>query len=261
MKSSEIGGQLTFRYDVQTNQRLHESKKDAVAMKMIALAAGVCFGVLLPRTASALYGNPGGSSEIIACSGHGFGPIHVSGQYNDFSRRTYATIYKWPRPLGAPKNWWTYANPGTNTDPCKYWFFGEVAGGAGFVAGTASVPTGRNANYKSIYIEALPTTEGACGHNHISEYVWGWRYNGSTFSPEFIGSTVRSGYWSNNTCTLKGAGHPNYNSDFARGDGTIRVPNSPYAVVWIAVQANSHRSAGCGQHGCYHDAGFEVSFN
>lgn len=232
-------------------------------MKKATLAIGLFWGTLAPATSMAAWqNNPPGQTEYIQCgtdaSGALFQPVHFFSNWNEPTPRTFRTTQNWPTP-----SWWTYANK-NKTGFCDNWFRGRVAGGAIMTVSGNSVPFGRNTAVKSLWLEPLPTTKAACGHRHLLNYVWGWRLkNYFTWTVEFVSSTVQSTYWdtASQSCKLKGTGNPDINvTGFTYGDGTVRIPNSPYIYLWVALQGQSHAAVGCGQFQCFHNVGAELTY-
>lgn len=101
-----------------------------------------------------------------------------------------------------------------------------------------------------------PIVAGICGHQHATTYVWGWRYNGNSWSREFVTAHQRTSYENEQgICTFQAEGNPELPppfDSFAFGPDIIHIPNSPYAVLWTKTQARSHYNAGCGQFECFH---------
>ncbi|WP_437970965.1 hypothetical protein WMF04_17515 [Sorangium sp. So ce260] len=219
-------------------------------------------GSVVPVSAMASWqANPPGMTEYIACAtGSSFNPIQWDEDWNDFY-----PVYFDSQSLGT--GWWTYATAG-NVGACQNWVRGRIAGGAGYVAGQASTPQGRNANIRAYWYDFnYPNlnVESECGHQHTMLYVWGWRYNGSSWSMEYVTSTAQSSLWNDTTdhCEFVGGGHPDYDTNlgYTHGNGTVTINNSPYAVLFTMAAASSHRGAGCGQWGCWHRVLVNSIFN
>lgn len=227
-------------------------------MKKYVVGLMAAMGVSLPGVALAGWqANPPGVTEYIACGpSAAFTPIHWFTDWNDYQLRWIDS-----RTIAPANNWWNYASS-TDTADCRNWVRGSISGGAGYTAGKASTPKGRNAHvYSGWYDFNWPsfTTQNQCGHQHLETYVWGWRYNGSSWTIEFVNSTATATYWNTATsrCEFKGDGHPHFPANgpikgFAHGNGVVTINNSPYAVLYVQGRASSHASAGCGKHGCYH---------
>jgi hypothetical protein len=226
-------------------------------MRGVCSKVFLCLGIVTPTAAlGAWQASPPGLTEYIACGpSASFTPIQWGVGWNDFGFRYIDT-----QSLGG-NPWWNYAASG-NVGACRNWVRGSIAGGAGYVQGVPSTPKGRNAHISTHWYDfnwPSFTAQGQCGHQHLETYVWGWRYNGSSWTIEFVGSTATATWWNSakQRCEFLGDGHPHFPANglikgFAHGNGVVTINNSPYAVLYTMSRASSHASAGCGAHGCYH---------
>ncbi len=223
------------------------------------------FAVAMPSAEAAYSASAGGWTEIIACPTSSFTGLwgHSSSEWGDASP---SLVWK-----DSGVGWETYANTGDSSIDCGSWMNGSVVGGATYNPGSPSLPQGVDPlinNYWYDYdVPASWTDPDDCGHQHTSVYVWGWRYHGSSWSFEFVEANSTSAYWNSSTgrCQMRAGDHPDYGGHsilgyLAFGDLSIQINNSPYAVIYTKSQATSHRSAGCGQHGCFHRVMTMVSY-
>lgn len=155
----------------------------------------------------------------------------------------------------SPEGWWTYADPGGSLD-CTNWINGSIVGGATYEPDQPSIPQNVQVSISTLWWDFAPIVQGICGHQHASTYVWGWRYNGSSWSREFVTAHTRTSYVDEQgVCQFQAEGNPDYGpgyEQFAFGPETLHIQNSPYAVLWTKTQAISHYDAGCGQFECFH---------
>jgi hypothetical protein len=206
-------------------------------------------------TQAAWQNNPPGLSEIINCinSPTAFSAIHWS---NNWSTPTWTSFQS--ASLGG-NPYWNYATQGDN-DICHNWVNGSIAGGATYAPPAASVRRGITQNVSTYWYDfSWPNfyDQKQCGHQHLIEYVWGWRYLGNgAWTVEYVTMTAMSTGWNSTTkhCDFKGTGAPGYSSlpEFAFGNGVVSIPNSPYAVLYVKSQAQSHAGGPCGAFGCFH---------
>ncbi|MES1176247.1 MAG: hypothetical protein ABUL62_18135 [Myxococcales bacterium] len=239
-----------------------------VAVYAVMLSAGsalAAFNASLP-----------GYTEVASCpSGTGFPEIHFANNWNGTDTKFFDSST-----IGGDVHW-NYADkpvpPATTTDSfgCGQWVHGSVAGGAGYVAGRPSVATGWTVNVSTNWYEfGWPSFSdfSNCGHQHLSTYVYGWRYNGSTWTFEFVSSTMMSTFKNTSTgrCEFKGTGNPEYASTpgYTWGNGAVSIRNSPYAVLYTKHNANDHAGFDCGNNsagqrifGCMHPVLASVWYN
>lgn len=202
-----------------------------------------------------------GWTEVISCSSSTFSDMwgHSSSQWG-----MDPPPYVWGE---SGQGWETYADTGDSSLDCGSWLNGTIAGGATYDQGSASVPQGISPAITTFWDDDnhVMNSSGTCGHQHTSMYVWGWRYNGSSWSYEFVEANGQSTEWDAqySTCRWRAGNHSDWlmkTAGFAFGSSTIFVNNSPYAVLYIKSQATSHRSAGCGPHGCFHPVSTAVAY-
>lgn len=165
----------------------------------------------------------------------------------------------------SPEGWWNYADPGVPSVDCGQWINGAVVGGATYEPGVASVPQGVDVTINTQWWDfANVDFSTTCGHQHASTYVWGWRYNGSSWMREFVTAHTRTAHLNDQgICVFQAAGNPDYPAGFegfAFGPEELSITNSPYAVLYTKSQANSHYGAGCGEFECFHRMRIRVRY-
>ena len=165
----------------------------------------------------------------------------------------------------SPVNWWSYAAPGVPSMDCGQWINGGIVGGASYEPGQPSVPQGVDVQVSTHWWDFANTDfSETCGHQHATTYVWGWRYNGSSWSFEFVTAHQKTSYLGDDgICYFQAEGNPDYPGDFemfAFGPETLSINNSPYAVLYTKTQATSHYSAGCGEFECFHRVRVAASY-
>lgn len=162
----------------------------------------------------------------------------------------------------SPAGWWTYASPGEDANDCGQWINGGIVGGATYEPGEPSIPQGVNVSISTNWWDF--TNPETCGHQHATTYVWGWRYNGHSWSFEFVNAHQRTSYLDEDgNCLFQAAGNPDYPpalEEFAFGPETLTINNSPYAVLFTKTQAKSHIGADCDQFECFHRVRVAASY-
>ncbi len=166
----------------------------------------------------------------------------------------------------SPSGWWTYADPGVPSTDCGQWVNGGIVGGATYEQGQPSVPQGVDVVITTNWWDFENTNFAeTCGHQHATTYVWGWRYNGNSWSFEFVTAHQRTSYWDSDLdmCRFQAAGNPDYESfpAFAFGPESLSITDSPYAVLYTKSQATSHYNAGCGEFECFHRVRVAASYS
>ncbi len=166
----------------------------------------------------------------------------------------------------SPEGWWNYAEPGLSSLNCAQWINGSIVGGATYEAGEPSVPQGVDVTINTHWWDFTNADFfTTCSHAHASTYVWGWRYNGTSWMREFVTAHTRSAYLNDDgICTFQAEGNPDYPEgfeQFAFGPEALTITDSPYAVLYTKSQSNSHFSAGCGQHQCFHRTRVRVNYS
>lgn len=166
----------------------------------------------------------------------------------------------------SPNDWWAYADPGVSSYDCGQWINGSVVGGATYEEGQASVPQGVDVTINTDWWDFTNIDfSTGCGHQSVSTYVWGWRYNGSSWMREFVTAHTRTTFVNDQgICLFQGAGNPDYTNPelegLAFGPLTLNINNSPYAVLHTKSQATSHFGVGCGEFECFHRVRIRVGY-
>lgn len=221
-----------------------------------AIAGSIFMTFLAASSAQANWqSNPPGETEIIDCIkvAGAFDPIHW---WNSWSSPSWSWFDS--SSLGGDP-YWNYASP-NKSGWCDNWVNGSIGGGATYSPPSAAVRTGKGAHVTAMWYDySFPdfSNKGQCGHQHVSEYIWGWRYlGGSSWTVEYVDMTALSTHWNDSTarCEFQGTGAPGYANfpQFAYGNGTIDINNSPYAVLYVKSRAQSHGGGPCGAPGCFH---------
>ncbi len=165
----------------------------------------------------------------------------------------------------SPAKWWDYAEPDTDSFACGNWINGSIAGGATYDEGQPSVPQGVDVSIDADFWDFVNfDLSTQCGHQHVSTYVWGWRYNGNSWMREFVTANLRSSYPdANGICQFQGDNNPVYASlpGNAFGPDVLNIKNSPYPVLHTKSQATSHAGADCGQFECFHRVRVQVTYD